>query len=83
MKCHSLFLCSYKDEKEILETNDRIQIIRDKDYLGFYELVIADVQKTDAGTYSCKATNKHGEANCDAIATTVGKSSPDSPINIW
>nr|NP_001286806.1 obscurin, isoform H [Drosophila melanogaster]AHN56601.1 obscurin, isoform H [Drosophila melanogaster] len=66
----------YKDEKEILETNDRIQIIRDKDYLGFYELVIADVQKTDAGTYSCKATNKHGEANCEAIATTVEDKNP-------
>ncbi|XP_039228488.1 obscurin isoform X7 [Drosophila yakuba] len=66
----------YKDEKEILETNDRIQIIRDKDYLGFYELVIADVQKTDAGTYSCKATNKHGEANCEAVATTVEDKNP-------
>ncbi|XP_026836119.1 obscurin isoform X2 [Drosophila erecta] len=66
----------YKDAKEILETNDRIQIIRDKDYLGFYELVIAEVQKTDAGTYSCKATNKHGEANCEAIATTVEDKNP-------
>nr|XP_016928763.1 obscurin isoform X5 [Drosophila suzukii] len=66
----------YKDEKEILETNDRIQIIRDKDYLGFYELVIADVQKTDSGTYSCKATNKFGEASCEAIATTVEDRNP-------
>ncbi|XP_070068460.1 obscurin isoform X3 [Drosophila takahashii] len=66
----------YKDEKEILETNDRIQIIRDKDYLGFYELVIADVQKTDSGTYSCKATNKFGEATCEAVATTVEDRNP-------
>ncbi|XP_043948228.1 obscurin isoform X2 [Drosophila biarmipes] len=66
----------YKDEKEILETNDRIQIIRDKDYLGFYELVIADVQKTDSGTYSCKATNKFGEASCEAVATTVEDKNP-------
>uniref|UniRef100_A0A6P4FNS7 Muscle M-line assembly protein unc-89 isoform X5 n=1 Tax=Drosophila rhopaloa TaxID=1041015 RepID=A0A6P4FNS7_DRORH len=66
----------FKDEKEILETNDRIQIIRDKDYLGFYELVIADVQKGDSGTYSCKATNKYGEANCEAIATTVEDRNP-------
>ncbi|XP_023037819.2 obscurin isoform X1 [Drosophila willistoni] len=66
----------YKDEKEILETNDRIQIIRDKDYLGFYELVIAEVHKDDSGTYSCKAINKHGEASCEAIATTVEDKNP-------
>lgn len=63
---------SYKNDKEILETDDRIQIIREKDYLGFYELVIAEVQPEDAGVYSCKAVNKFGEASCEAKATTVG-----------
>lgn len=68
-----IFHFSYKDQVEILEVNDRIQIIRDKDYLGFYELVIEDVQKEDAGIYSCKAVNKHGEADCEATVTTIGK----------
>nr|XP_043066936.1 obscurin [Drosophila bipectinata] len=66
----------FKDNVEILEINDRIQIIREKDYLGFYELVIADVQKSDAGTYTCKATNKFGEATCEAVATTVEDKNP-------
>ncbi|XP_030557678.1 obscurin isoform X1 [Drosophila novamexicana] len=66
----------FKNQKEILESSDRIQIIRDKDYLGFYELVIADVQKDDAGIYSCKATNKFGEASCEAQATTVEYKNP-------
>lgn len=68
-----MHLKSFKDQEEILEINDRIQVIRDKDYLGFYELVIEDVQKEDAGIYSCKATNKFGEAVCETTATTVGK----------
>ncbi|KRF85677.1 uncharacterized protein Dvir_GJ19688, isoform B [Drosophila virilis] len=66
----------FKNQKEILESSDRIQIIRDKDYLGFYELVIVDVQKDDAGIYSCKATNKFGEASCEAQATTVEYKNP-------
>ncbi|XP_064554448.1 obscurin isoform X2 [Drosophila montana] len=66
----------FKNQKEILESSDRIQIIRDKDYLGFYELVIVDVQKDDAGIYSCKATNKFGEASCEAQATTVEFKNP-------
>ncbi|XP_017045137.1 obscurin isoform X2 [Drosophila ficusphila] len=66
----------FKDGKEILETDDRIQIIRDKDYLGFYELVIAEVLKADSGTYTCKATNKYGEAVCEAVATTVEDKNP-------
>ncbi|XP_034109415.1 obscurin isoform X3 [Drosophila albomicans] len=66
----------FKDNVEILEVNDRIQIIRDKDYLGFYELVIEDVQKDDAGVYSCKAVNKHGEASCEATATTIDFKNP-------
>ncbi|XP_017469983.1 PREDICTED: uncharacterized protein LOC108361757, partial [Rhagoletis zephyria] len=63
----------FKDEKEILEDDNRIQIIREKDYLGYYELVLNEVQKIDAGIYTCKATNKYGEAQCEARASTVGK----------
>lgn len=62
---------SFKDGEEILE-NSRIQIVREKDYLGYYELVINEVQKQDKGAYSCKAKNKHGEASCEANVTTVG-----------
>ncbi|XP_017836914.1 obscurin isoform X3 [Drosophila busckii] len=66
----------FKDQQEIREVDDRIQIIRDKDYLGFYELVIAEVQKEDAGVYSCRASNKYGEASCEATATTVEFKNP-------
>lgn len=63
---------SFKDGQEILES-DRINIVREKDYLGYYELVINEVYKEDAGAYMCKAVNKFGEALCEAQVTTVGK----------
>ncbi|XP_020716206.1 obscurin isoform X3 [Ceratitis capitata] len=66
----------YKDGEEISEEDQRIQINREKDYLGYYELVISEVQKVDAGVYSCKAVNKHGEAQCEAKATTVEDKNP-------
>lgn len=67
---------SFKDGQEILEDQDsdeRVQIIREKDYLGFYELVITEVRKEDAGRYTCQATNKLGTAECEANATVVGE----------
>ncbi|XP_053962910.1 obscurin isoform X2 [Anastrepha ludens] len=66
----------FKDGKEILEDDNRIQINREKDYLGYYELVLNDVQKIDAGLYTCKATNKYGEVECEATATTVEDKNP-------
>ncbi|XP_067629054.1 obscurin isoform X3 [Eurosta solidaginis] len=66
----------FKDGEEILEDDNRIQIIREKDYLGFYELVLNEVQKGDAGVYTCKATNKYGEAQCEATASTIEDKNP-------
>lgn len=39
--------------------------------MGFYELIVPEVRKTDAGHYSCTATNKYGIANCEATVTVV------------
>lgn len=47
--------------------------MREKDYLGYYELVLNEVIREDAGTYMCKAVNKFGEALCEAQVTTVGQ----------
>lgn len=41
----------------------------EKDYLGFYELIIPEVHQSDAGTYACRATNKYGQAECEAHVT--------------
>lgn len=69
-----IFNFSFKDGDEISEEDNHIQINREKDYLGYYELVIHEVQKFDSGIYTCKAINKYGETQCEAKATTVGKS---------
>ncbi|XP_063991065.1 obscurin isoform X7 [Diachasmimorpha longicaudata] len=55
-----------KDGVPIDSKQERIKIITEKADKGFYELVIPDVQKTDAGKYSCTATNQFGEASCEA-----------------
>lgn len=70
------FYFSFKDNKEILDSDQRRHIVREKDYLGYYELVINEVTKEDAGTYQCKAHNKFGEAFCEATATTVEDKNP-------
>lgn len=48
-----------------------MKIITEKSDKGFYELVIPDVLKEDAGKYSCTATNSHGEASCEAVVTVT------------
>uniref|UniRef100_A0A034VYZ1 Muscle M-line assembly protein unc-89 n=2 Tax=Bactrocera dorsalis TaxID=27457 RepID=A0A034VYZ1_BACDO len=66
----------FKDGDEISEEDNHIQINREKDYLGYYELIINEVQKFDSGIYTCKAINKYGEAQCEAKATTVEDKNP-------
>lgn len=64
-------LCSIKDGKEIEPTDPHVQINSEKDYLGFYELIIPEVTRSDAGHYTCTATNKYGIQKCDAYLSVV------------
>ncbi|XP_066148174.1 obscurin isoform X4 [Euwallacea fornicatus] len=61
----------FKDGKKISETDKRMQIIREHSDKGFYELVIPEVKKSDAGIYKCVATNKFGEALSEASVTVT------------
>lgn len=73
--CRNLFFFfssnhfSYKDGNLIDTADSHIQINSEKDYLGFYELIIPEVKYSDAGKYSCTATNKYGSASCEASVT--------------
>ncbi|XP_059609268.1 obscurin isoform X2 [Phlebotomus argentipes] len=59
----------FKDGKAIQAGDSHIEINSEREEAGFYELIIAEVNKRDAGNYSCTATNKHGEASCEAHVT--------------
>nr|XP_033338378.1 obscurin isoform X2 [Megalopta genalis] len=61
----------YKDGTLIDESHTRVKIITEQSEKGFYELVIGDVQKGDAGKYSCTAKNRFGEASCEANVTVT------------
>lgn len=65
----SYLIYSHKDGREISNGDAHIQIHSEKDYLGYYELVIPEVKKSDGGIFSCTATNKYGIEKCDAIVT--------------
>ncbi|XP_076659527.1 obscurin isoform X3 [Halictus rubicundus] len=61
----------YKDDSLIDASHPRVKIITEQSDKGFYELVISDVQKQDAGKYSCTAKNRFGEASCEAVVTVT------------
>ncbi|XP_076264326.1 obscurin isoform X27 [Rhynchophorus ferrugineus] len=61
----------FKDGKKISENQERLQVIREHSDKGFYELVIPEVKKSDAGIYKCVATNKFGEASSEATVTVT------------
>ncbi|XP_066587330.1 obscurin isoform X6 [Prorops nasuta] len=61
----------FKDGVLIDSNNSRVKIIDEKSDKGFYELVIVDVQKEDAGKYSCTATNRFGDTSCEAQVTVT------------
>lgn len=71
MQIFILWFFSHKDGKLIDVADSHIQINSEKDYLGFYELIIPEVKHSDAGIYSCTASNKYGTANCEASVTVV------------
>lgn len=57
-----------------------MEINKDRVNAGFFELIIAEVLKSDAGTYSCTATNKYGQDSCECNMTVCGKISTGSPV---
>lgn len=60
-----------KDDKEIMDFDKHYKINRENEALGFYELVIPEVKKTDTGTYNCTIYNKFGTAKSEAKLTVV------------
>ena len=68
-----LFGChSKKDGKKLVES-DRIKFINDQAATGFFELVICQVNDSDAGEYTCKALNRFGEATSTAKVTVTSQ----------
>ena len=64
-------MISFKDGTLIDSKNERVKIVTEKSDKGFYEIVIPNVQKEDAGKYSCAAQNRFGEATCEANVTVT------------
>lgn len=73
---HTIILFSYKNDRLITVTNERVQINKEQGDVGFYELIIPDVLPEDAGTYKCIASNRYGEAECEATVTVTGNFYP-------
>lgn len=64
-------MLSFKDGTLIDSKNERIKIVKEKADKGFYEIVIPNVMKEDAGKYSCMAQNRFGETSCEAEVTVT------------
>lgn len=60
-----------KDDKEIMDFDKHYRINRDNESSGFYELVIGEVQPSDAGVYNCTVYNKFGTDKSEATVTVV------------
>ncbi|GLG93475.1 Obscurin [Gryllus bimaculatus] len=60
----------FKDGRRV-EDSERMRVISERADVGFYELVIADVRKEDAGKYSCQAMNKYGDVTSEAVVTVT------------
>lgn len=54
-----------------MDFNKHIEINKDGEDIGYYELTIKEVQKSDAGKYSCTAYNKFGADTCTAQVDVV------------
>lgn len=60
-----------KDDKEIMDFDKHYKVNRDNEELGFYELVIGEVQSSDAGVYNCTVYNKFGTDKSEARVSVV------------
>ena len=58
-----------------MKEDARVKVNRDAGPNGSYEITIKKVETTDAGTYSVKATNSFGEAECAAKVGCKGETS--------
>ncbi|KAL1110551.1 hypothetical protein AAG570_008079, partial [Ranatra chinensis] len=61
----------FKDDELISSKNERIKIDNEKASTGYYELIIPEVRKEDAGVYKCIASNKYGQVSCEGSVTVV------------
>ncbi|XP_055536222.1 obscurin isoform X8 [Wyeomyia smithii] len=55
-----------KDDREIVDTDKRMKVVRDREDSGYFELIIPEVHKGDCGVYSCTAYNKFGSTKTEA-----------------
>lgn len=54
-----------------MDFDKHIEINKDGEEHGYYELLIKEVKKSDAGKYSCTAYNKFGTDTCTAELKVV------------
>lgn len=62
--CLFLDFFSFKDDKEISNEDQRMQILEVNKEKGLYELILPNVKPEDAGNYRVVASNKYAEESC-------------------
>ncbi|XP_050440788.1 obscurin isoform X49 [Adelges cooleyi] len=63
----------YKGNTEILNDDNRIQVLVVDKEKGIYEIVIPDVKPEDAGEYRVIASNKYSEESCSCFVTVTSE----------
>ena len=70
------FVFSSLKDGAALKEDGRVSVNRDAGPNGSYEITIKKVEAGDAGTYSVKATNNFGAAECSAKVGCKGNLNP-------
>ena len=70
------FVFSSLKDGTALKEDGRVSVNRDAGPNGSYEITIKKVEAGDAGTYSVKATNNFGAAECSAKVGCKGNLNP-------